>query len=323
MTAVGDDAAVEVPAAVPLAVVTRSGFTESVHHGSAVALDASGAEVVRAGAPGAPVLPRSSLKPLQLVGMLRAGLELEGELLALAMASHSGEPFHLDGVDRILRGAGLTADALRTTPDLPLDPAERLRAECAGARPTPRQHNCSGKHAAMLATCVVNGWDLRTYLAPDHPLQRAMQDAVEELTGEAVAATTVDGCGAPAFAVSLTALATAFRRLAVAAGGAEAAVAGAGRGFPSWLGGTGRDVTAFGERVPGLLVKDGAEGVYAAAMPDGRAVALKIADGSARARPAVLAHLLRRLGVEVPDDVADLPVLGGGRPVGAVRALPL
>ena len=311
----------DVPAAEPLAVVVRSGFAESVHHGSALALDADGAAVVAAGSPAAPMLPRSSLKPLQLVGMLRAGLRLEGELLALAMASHSGEPFHLAGVDRILEGAGLAAGALRTTPDLPLDPVERLRAQTAGEQPSARLHNCSGKHAAMLATCAVNGWDTGTYLSPGHPLQRALRAAVEDLTGTPVTATVVDGCGAPAFAVPLAGLARAFRRIATAGGGPEAAVARAAAQHPRWLGGTGRQVTELIEAVPGLVAKDGAEGVYAAALPDGRTAVLKVADGTERARQVVMAHLLRRLGVDVPGAVAGPPVLGHGVPVGAVVAI--
>jgi L-asparaginase II len=176
----------------------------------------------------------------------------------------------------------------------------------------------------MLATCVENGWPVRSYLDPDHPLQRLIGQTVAELAAEPVPPSVVDGCGAPLFASTLTGLARSYARLATAEPGApEHRVAAAIRAYPEWLGGTGREVTVLIRGMPGLIAKDGAEGVYAAALPDGSAVALKIADGGERARPVVLAALLRRLGLEatVLDDVARRPVLGHGRPVGAVEAV--
>ena len=290
-----------------------------------VALDGDGTVVVRAGAPERPVFPRSSSKLMQAVGMLGAGLDLDGELLALACASHSGEPFHLDGVRRILETAGLAVDALQTPAELPLDEATRLAYVCAGGSARSLTMNCSGKHAAMLLTCVRNGWPLDSYRAPDHPLQRHLRGTVERLAGEPVAAVGVDGCGAPQLAVSLVGLARSFATVATAAPGtAEHRVATAVRRHPEWLGGTGRDVTRLVTGIPGLVAKDGAEGVYAAALPDGRSVALKIDDGAARARPPVLVAALRALGVDAPvlDELAESPVLGGGGVVGSVRALP-
>jgi len=308
----------------PLAHVTRSGFVEGVHHGSAIALDPDGQILLSHGDPGAAMLPRSSLKPLQLLAMLRAGLKLDGELLALAAASHSGEPFHLAGVDRILASAGLTEDGLQNVADLPLGADERLRWLREAKPPTRRAHNCSGKHAAMLVTCRQNGWPEETYLDPAHPLQRLVVDTVADLAGESVAALAVDGCGAPALAISLTGLARAFGRLASAAPDTpEGRIADAVRDHPEWLGGTDREVTELLRGVPGLIAKDGAEAVYAAALPDGRAVALKIADGSDRARQVVMVALLRRLGVQEPGlaALAERPVLGHGKPVGAVLAV--
>ncbi|HST86172.1 MAG TPA: asparaginase [Kineosporiaceae bacterium] len=305
----------------PLAYVTRSGFVEGVHHGTAVALDPDGGTVLTHGDPAAPMLPRSALKPLQLLAMLRAGLQLDGELLALAAASHSGEAFHLDGVDRILGAAGLTEQMLQNVEDLPLGQHERLRWQRESRSATRRAHNCSGKHSAMLATCRQNGWPEATYLEPDHPLQRLVVDTVAELAGEPVAATAVDGCGAPALAISLTGLARAFGRLAGAAPDThEGRIASAVREYPQWLGGTDREVTELIRGVPGLIAKDGAEAVYAAALPDGRAVAFKIADGSTRALQVVMVALLRRLGIEEPTmtAMATVSILGHGRPVGAV-----
>lgn len=308
--------------AVPVAQVVRSGFIESVHHGSVVVLGGDGAVRLAVGDVSAPIFPRSANKPLQASAMLRAGLDLDGELLALGSASHSGEPFHLEGVRRVLASAGLDESALQNTPDLPLDEAER-RAWLGAARPpSSLAQNCSGKHAAMLATCVAAGWDTAGYRDPEHPLQQLIAQTLAELAGEPVAATGVDGCGAPVMAVSLTGLARAFAAIATDPGNR---VAAAIRGNPRWLGGTHRDVSALIEGVPGLIAKDGAEAVYAAALSDGRAVALKIADGGGRAAPVVLAAALRAAGVEaaVLDELAEAPVLGHGQPVGAVRALPL
>jgi L-asparaginase II len=314
-----------------LARVVRSGFVEGEHHGVAVALDAAGTALVTAGDVAAPILPRSSNKPLQSVAMLRAGLRLDGHLLALATASHSGERYHRDGVERILAGAGLTVDALRNTATGPLDDDEAFAWRAAGHGPSSLAQNCSGKHAAMLATCVENGWPLDSYLDPAHPLQRHVAATVADLAGEPVAATGVDGCGAPVLAISTAGLARAFARVAGGAPGApEGRVAAAVSTHPEWLGGTGRDVTALIRAVPGLVAKDGAEAVYAAALPDGRAVAVKIGDGGDRARVPVLVALLRRLGVGGPaaddaalDALADVPVLGHGRRVGAVEVADL
>jgi L-asparaginase II len=316
---------------VPLARVTRSGFTESVHHGALVVLDADGQVLVAAGDVSGPIFPRSSNKPLQAVGLLRAGLDRDtavpGELLALAQASHSGESFHLAGVRRILLTAGLTDADLQNTPDLPLGPDERAAWLGAGQRPSALAQNCSGKHAAMLATCVALGWDTASYLNPDHPLQKALAQTIGELTGEDIQATGVDGCGAPLLAVSLTGLARAFARLATAPiGTPESLVAQANRDFPEYVGGTGRDVTRLIQGVPGIIAKDGAEGVYAAAVPDGRAVALKIADGAERARRPVLATALKAAGVEasVLDELIDQEVvLGHGAAVGHVEPVGL
>ena len=307
-----------------LAEVVRSDFVEGCHRGSVVALDADGSELWRVGDPDHPVFPRSSNKPLQVVGMLRAGLDLDGELLALASASHSGEAFHIDGVRRILAGGGLDESALQTPPDYPVDEQEKVAYIRAGLPPSPIAMNCSGKHAAMLATCVANGWPLETYLAPDHPLQQALHDTVADLAGEDIAAVGVDGCGAPLFALTLSGLARSFARIATAPSGtAEARVAAAIRAHPQWLGGTRRDVSALIAAVPGLIAKDGAEGVYAAALPDGRAVALKIDDGGQRARSPVMVAALRRLGVDVSglDDLATGALLGGGRRVGEIRSV--
>ncbi|HEX7535604.1 MAG TPA: asparaginase [Dermatophilaceae bacterium] len=307
-----------------VAHVVRSGFVESVHRGSVVALDAGGSTLLSVGDVTGPVFPRSCSKPIQALAMLRAGLDLDGELLALAAGSHSGESFHLEGVRRILAGAGLTEKDLRNTPDQPYEELERNAWIASGRAATSLAQNCSGKHSAMLATCVAAGWDTTTYLEPAHPLQQLMAQTLADLSGEPAAAVGVDGCGAPVMAVSLTGLARAFARFATAPEGTdEARVAAAIRAYPQWLGGTNRDVTALIRGVPGLIAKDGAEAVYAVGLADGRGVALKIADGGQRARPVVMAAALRRLRItaDVLDVLAYAPVLGHGQQVGSIEAV--
>jgi L-asparaginase II len=305
-----------------LAAVVRSGVVESVHAGTAVALDPDGHAVVSVGDPGATVLPRSAVKPLQAVAMLRAGLELDGPLLALAAASHSGERFHLDGVLRMLASGAVPPEALQNTPDLPLDDQERLAWHVARRAPSSVAQNCSGKHAAMLLTCRENGWSMDGYRRADHPLQAHIGLTLAELAGEPVTAAAVDGCGAPAFGLTVAGLARAFARIATAPGPtAEGRVATAIRRHPEWLGGTGRAVTRLLAAVPGLIAKDGAEAVFAAALPDGGSVAVKIADGAQRPVLPVVVALLRRLGCDTMllDELADVPVLGHGERVGALE----
>jgi L-asparaginase II len=304
-----------------LATVVRSGVVESVHLGHLASVVA-GRPGPRVGRPGTTFFPRSALKPVQAAAMLRAGLDLDGELLALAAASHAGLPWHRDGVARILAAAGLGTAALRNTPDLPLDADAAASWRAAGSPPTPIAQNCSGKHAAMLATCVAAGWDPASYRDPAHPLQRAIRRHVEALTGDEVRHVAVDGCGAPLFSCTVAGLARAFSAIATAGPDTpEGRVAAAIRRHPEWLGGPGRPVTRILRAVPGLVAKDGAEGVFAAALPDGRALALTVLDGAARPVPAVVAAALRRLGVRSAelDAAGHVPVLGHGAEVGAVH----
>lgn len=305
-----------------VAEIVRSGFVEGHHYGSVVALDTDGSVAWTIGATDTAMLPRSCNKPIQALGMVRLGLDLPPDLLALACASHSGEDFHVDGVRRILASAGLSEDALQTPPDWPLDDEAREASIRAGGAKAPVTMNCSGKHAAMLATCVLNGWDTASYLDPTHPLQVAITETFAGLTGEPVEAVAVDGCGAPLLSTSLIGLARAFRALAVADSGAEHRIADAIRKHPAYVSGTRRDELALLTAVPGAIGKAGAESCYAVALPDGRAVALKTDDGAPRVRPVLMAAALRRLGIddEAVDATGVLTLLGGGRPVGEIRA---
>lgn len=334
-----------------LARVVRGDLVESVHLGHVVVLGPDGEPAAGAGDPDVVVWPRSSLKPLQAVALLRAGLDVDDDGLALACASHSGEERHLDVVRAVLTGVGHDEADLQNTPGLPLGREAAAAWRAAGRGPEPVAQNCSGKHAAMLATCAAAGWPTPGYLAPDHPVQRAVRAGVEELTGVAVEHVTVDGCGAPLLSTTLRGLARGLGRVAaagaeaataatddVATPSAEARVARAMAGRPDLVGGEGRDVTAFMAAVPGLVAKDGAEGVYAAGLPDGTAVALKMSDGGDRARAAVMAEALvaaleisaaARGGAADDDVVAAVravgrtPVLGHGVPVGEVVVDPL
>jgi L-asparaginase II len=304
-----------------LVEVVRSGFIESVHRARVAVTAPDGALLGSLGAEFAPMYPRSSSKPLQAVGMLRAGLDLDGHLLALVCASHSGEPIHVDGVRAILAGAGLDESALQTPPDWPLDDAAREAAIRAGAHRAPVFMNCSGKHAGMLATTVTTGEDVATYRDPDHPTQLAILRGIDDLAHEQATNLAVDGCGAPLFAISLYGLARAFGQLAAATEGAERQVADAVRAHPEYVSGTTRDELALHRAVPGLVGKAGAEAVYAVGLPDGRGVALKISDGNPRARAVLMAAVLQRLGFDHPtlDEQASAPVLGHGERVGEIR----
>ncbi|MGA0862542.1 MAG: asparaginase [Ilumatobacteraceae bacterium] len=307
----------------PVAVVSRNGVDESVHFGAAVCIAVDGSVAHTVGDGSVAVYPRSSTKPLQALAMVRAGLALPPRLLALVCASHNGQQMHLDGVREILATAGLDESALRNIADHPLHAASAHDAVRAGREKSPLQMNCSGKHAGMLATCVVNGWPLETYLDPAHPLQLAINDAVTGLCGEPVAIGT-DGCGAPAHVIPLESLARAFRAIAVGdAGAAGNQVFEAMSNHSDMVGGDDRDVTQIVSALPGFFAKDGAEAVYAGASSDGRAAAVKISDGGGRGRVTVFLAALETLGFDVSTlaEVLAERVLGHGKPVGGVRAV--
>lgn len=283
---------------------------------------ADGSNLVEIGPVAEPMLPRSSAKPLQAVGMLRLGLQVDDEELAVICGSHTGEPRHVDVVRRLLAGAGLSEADLDNTPAMPVDARTRRAMTKAGEGPSSITQNCSGKHAGMLATAVAAGWPTATYRDPSHPLQLALRDTVEELTGDRVTATVVDGCGAPLFAVTLAGLARAFAQIATAASDSpEGRCAAAMRAHPELVGGSGHHATALMAGTPGLIAKDGAEGVYAVGTDAGLAAAVKIDDGADRPRLPVLIAALRRAGIDSPAFAAfeTSVVKGHGEPVGDVH----
>lgn len=271
---------------------------------------------------------RSRLPPLHEQadagrGGAAGGLDLSGERLALAAASHSGEPFHLDLVRSMLAEHGLTAGQLQTPADLPLDPEEAEAYLAAGRVRDRLTMNCSGKHTAMLAACARNGWPLGSYLDQAHPLQQLVAEGVRAASGEDVAHIGTDGCGAPLLSLSLTGLARAFRYFVLAEPGSpERRVADAMRAHPEYVAGTRRPDTWLMQALPGTLAKMGAEAVQALALPDGRALAFKIDDGAGRTLGPVLARTLRLMGVDaaVLSRLEDAPLFGGAARVGAIRA---
>ena len=316
---------------VELAVVERSGFVESRHAGIAVVLDPEGVVVDQRGDAGALVLPRSSLKPLQALACISAGVWLEGERLALATASHSGTDRHVSVVRDILDTARLTERDLLCPPAWPGDSATRDAMIREHGEPARVRMNCSGKHATMLLACAVNGWDTGSYLSFDHPVQAHIREVVERLAGEKPSAVAIDGCGAPVYAVSLLALARAAHRIGTASERSPfalhrnaAALVEAARQNPWAIDGPGRPDTIAIERL-GVFAKGGAEGVMIMVAPDGTTVALKMLDGGARASTAVALRLLERAGALSPSEVAEtmthlhLSVTGGTMTVGSVR----
>ena len=173
--------------------LVRGELLESQHRGSLIILDAHGEASVSLGEVASPMFPRSSNKPMQAVGLVEAGLDIEPELLALAAASHSGGPEHVAGVERLLQLHGRSTADLRCTISMPIGEPERRNYVRNGGEPARIVSDCSGKHAAFLATAVINGWALDAYLDASHPVQRACRSAVERLAGEPVAAVSVDG----------------------------------------------------------------------------------------------------------------------------------
>ncbi len=315
-----------------LAVVERSGFVESRHGGSAIVLDPAGEVRESFGDPSGLILPRSSLKPLQAAAMLAAGAALEGERLGLATASHSGTDRHVAVVRDILAAASVTEHELACPPALASDSATRDAMIRADAGPERVRMNCSGKHAGMLAACTAAGLPHEGYLDPAHPLQTHIREIVERLTGEKVHATAIDGCGAPVHAVSLTGLARGSHRMATASVRSPfalhrgaATIVEAVRSHPWTIAGPGQPDTVLIEEL-GLFSKSGAEGVIVATAPDGTTVAVKTLDGSMRVGAIVALTLLVRaeaVSASALDAVRvklGLDVLGGGAPVGAIRA---
>jgi L-asparaginase II len=318
---------------IQLVRVVRSGLEESVHQGDIAVADPSGGLVASAGDPSTVAFARSSMKPLQAsVSLSLSSFDYSNREISVMCASHNGEPVHIAAVREILQRAGVPETALQTPAMLPWDQESAL----AAPHRLPINSDCSGKHAGMLGASKEQGWELASYRSPDHPLQDRVHRAVQEASGERPAALGVDGCGVPVHGLPLVAMATIYARLGTAgaqpAGDGElwSAAERAVRAMlaePYQVAGRNRVDTAVMGAVRGVVVKAGAEGMICAALIDrGLGVAVKIHDGFHRATGPALIHTLAAL--EVVDDAAlralrvyaEPDVLGGGRPVGSLRA---
>jgi L-asparaginase II len=262
-----------------------------------------------------PVYPRSAVKSMQATAMVRSGLALKPEQLAVVCASHSGSEEHFRVIKSILADHGLDESAFRNAVDLPLGEAEQ-RA-WGDREPTQLAQNCSGKHAGMLATCVVNGWDLDSYTDYQHPLQVAIKAEFEKLTGESMQYVTQDGCGAPLFAFSIHGLAKAIATIVTSEDLVHRQIVNAIWAYPNMIAGIGRTDTRFMQAVPGLFMKEGAEGVQVAAYKDGRTLVIKVSDGSKRPLAPIVAQKLSEWGLAINE--APKYVYGGGKVVGQVE----
>jgi L-asparaginase II len=290
----------------PLSVaVTRGEIVESIHRVHAVALQ-GGEIVAEAGDPGLVVSLRSAAKPLQALLLARARDDLDDEQLAIASASHFGTELHVAAVRSLLTATGGFEDEL----DCGLQ---------ANRPPEAIYHNCSGKHAGMIAVCRARGWPVEGYRRPEHPLQ---QELVEEVVAAAETdgvETAIDGCGVVCFALPLERVAHAFSRLERLDGGSR--IVAAMRARPELIGGEGATDTTLMRTLPGWIAKGGAEGLLAAGSPDGLGIALEAEDGNSRALRPALAALVEQLGLDLAL-FAEVPVQNShSEVVGTIRQL--
>jgi len=299
-----------------LAEVTRGGVVESLHLGHLIILNSDGTTYLSKGSPELSFYPRSAVKSLQASAMLKAGLTVSDEELAIVCASHSGNQIHIDLVSKMLADRGIPLSAMQNASDKPLGEKEKITwGDKAGTQLT---QNCSGKHAGMLITCQQNGWDLGTYLEMGHPLQIAIKNEIELLAGEKVSTSTFDGCGAPLFAISLTGLAKTFSTLVKSNDLVYKQIVTACTKYPELVAGEGRLTTRMMRAVPGLFMKEGAEGIQVCALSDGRVIAIKIIDGSWRPVAPIIMEVFKRWGVLMPDE--SVKIYGGASVIGEVIA---
>ncbi len=302
-----------------LVEVTRGALVESRHRGAVAVADADGRGVLAIGDVASPVFPRSAVKALQAVALVEEGAAdrfgFDDEALALACATHSGEPAHVAGVERMLTKIGLEASALRCGVHWPISQSAAYALARTGTA-SALHNNCSGKHAGFLCLACAMGADTADYFRPEHPVQRQVRAVLEDFTGAVLGedVRAIDGCSVPTWAVPLQNLAHGFAKFGTGRGLSPARAAAAARlrqacaAKPWFVAGSGRFCTEimqlFGDRV---FVKTGAEGVYCAALPQqGLGIALKCDDGAARAAQAVMAATIARL---LPLDVAERAAL--------------
>ncbi|MGQ0677874.1 MAG: asparaginase [Rhodospirillales bacterium] len=324
----------EISAAPILVEVTRGDMVESRHTGTVAVVDAGGGVKLSCGNISQPVYPRSAIKPIQALPLIESGaadaLALGDAEIALACASHGGEPRHVETVRAWLGRLGLSEDDLECGAHPPSFAAAAEALFRANAPVTNAHNNCSGKHTGFLSVAKHKGWPTRGYIKADHPVQKLVLQALADLCGSDLSqgARGIDGCGIPVLGIPLERLALAMARVADPTGlprARQAAIRRIRRAMarePFMVAGTGRFCTRvlakLGESV---ILKTGAEGVYMAALPAlGMGVCLKIADGAARASQIALAAVLERLGIAGAADLATAPLSNvAGLPVGEIR----
>lgn len=303
-----------------LVEVWRGSIVEGRHHGAIAVVDANGNLVASAGDPQLVTFLRSAAKPLQALPIVTSGaadrFAFTDEELALAAASHSGEPTHQLAVRTLLAKLGLDEGALHCGIMPPIDHDTAIRVGAGLLAQTPLQCDCSGKHSGMLAVCLQRGWPLETYEEPGHPLQREIAGVMSTflaLPPEAIA-TGTDGCGVPTFAAPLANVARAWATLVTPPEPYRAAatrVLDAMGAAPYMVAGRGRLCTdLMNLAAPAVITKVGAEGVFCMALRErGLGVAIKVEDGSMRALPGIAAAVLQQLGLWSDTDVARLLAL--------------
>lgn len=288
-----------------VASIERDGHNESFHHGIAVVVDAKGDVLLEVGNSQAVVYPRSTLKPLQTLAVLRTGVELTDQEIALATASHSGSTRHREAVSDFLRRHVLSPDLLQCPADWPLSTAEKATLMAEGGTKSVLAMNCSGKHTGFLAACQHRGNPLQTYLEASHPLQADIRATIEQLSGETIAYSSVDGCGAPLHALSLQGLARGISALIGSDEPEAQRIVQAVGAHPWAIAGEGHPNTRVIETLGGIA-KIGAEGLVVIGLPDGITAAVKILDGSMRATTPVALEALSAAGALEANIVQNL-----------------
>ncbi|MFA6154230.1 asparaginase [Mesorhizobium sp.] len=292
-----------------LVEVLRGAIVESAHRGAVAVFDGDGKPVWEIGDTTKPVFPRSAVKAIQALPLIESGAAdaygFGNRELALACASHSGEPAHVELARSMLAKAGLDQSALECGTHWPSSHDAEIALARGGGSPNALHNNCSGKHAGFLCTCVHSGIDPRGYVKAGHGMQEMVRDAMQAVTGTVHGADerAIDGCSIPTYAVPLRSFALGFARMATATGfGPERAKAAkrllsACMAEPFFVAGTGRADVALMEAAPGrIFAKGGAEGVHCAAIPElGLGIAVKCDDGASRAGDAMVAAVLAKL----------------------------
>jgi L-asparaginase II len=276
----------------PLIEVVRNNMTESLHAGHLLILNEKGQIQLSLGKHDFLIYPRSAIKAIQASAMVRHGLDIPDDLLALVSSSHIGTSLHQQKVQEILATVGLDQSILQNTPFLPM-----YTERSVNGLPTSLAAPCSGKHAGMIVTSKLNNWSLKTYKSPRHPMQVACKKELELLSGEKITKIAVDGCGVPLFAITLRGLARAIHNLMRSADPVHQRVVKACKKHPEMVSGEGTLPTVAMQQVNDLYVKNGAESVLVAGLSNGSTIVWKVSDGSERGANELLSAALKKIGI--------------------------